>query len=306
MSRTRGFTLIEVCVSVAGMVLITASAMTFVTAAGQVRMRQRAQAQLIAIAGALQEFVRDTGAPPINLDQLAVNPGILGWRGPYIGTSVLGTGNQIGSASAGVQANIVRGDGSGNWLAIRDFRTDPWRNTIVYFPPNAAALFLDGAPVNRGRMGQLISYGADRAAGGPDDITYWVSFVALRDRRVAQTRARLQALNAANCAFISNSPSAAVPGPLWWNVGAVAEMLPRMRVGPPGGYLQGPGTAPASAVDNRDQYDAWGVDAAVVGAAAGNAVFALPANYFYSDGCMVHSHNLISGSENTGGGRKNP
>lgn len=152
-----GFTLVEVVVV---MLIITILAGVAVPVAGKMFDREATKAtraEMAAFDVAVREYFLDTGALPTTATQLAVDPGVTGWSGPY-----LSGGIAQGGASA------------------TDFDADAWG--VAYQRQTT------------GDVWTLTSAGPDRAFGGADDIVIAVDVT--RERR-QQTVDRLEVINLA-------------------------------------------------------------------------------------------------------------
>lgn len=225
--RARGFTLLEVVVATVVLGVLLGGALSFVAAADRFASVRQCSDQLSDVAEALRRYVDDTDAWPPDLDALSADPGVAGWRGPYL------------------TASAIRGAGED----VRDYRLDPWRRQLTYTAPADVAFDPDGLTV---RAALVTSAGPDRTIGTADDIERQVHASSTptaapleRDRRADLTRERLRRLNEALGAYQKKVVTTASP-----LTNDAAATLVRLR---DAGYIESP-------IAQEDQKDAWGVD----------------------------------------------
>lgn len=216
--KAAAFTLLELVVVMAVLLVLAGGAIGFVTAAERNVRERRTRARFVELAAALRAFVGDTGAWPLTLDELAVNTrGLAGWRGPYARTDEV--------TRAGV--------------TVRDYRVDAWGRALAWSPPGARTM--DGVTFT---AAQLQSSGEDYTFGTVDDLSHLLSLRPERDRYERITRERVARVNDAIGAYQRFGVTAGSPLD-----DSAGNTLARLRAA---GYVRGAPPSPA------DRDDAWG------------------------------------------------
>lgn len=152
--RRRGFTLLEMAVVVAIMVIIVGLLLPELARSVSRTYESAAAGKTDALASGADRFVQDTGAVPSGIPALQSNTNVdgrAGWAGPYVVANVAGKADDVG--------------------------LDPWGRNLVASTLNTAA-WLPAAP----SAFRVRSDGGDLTAGTADDITSTVDLTRrLRD-----------------------------------------------------------------------------------------------------------------------------
>ena len=83
-ARRRGFTLIEMIVAIAILVVLVGAAVPVTSKVLSYKARKATREELEILSQASADFFRDTRRLPADLSELLVDPGDAGWSGPYL------------------------------------------------------------------------------------------------------------------------------------------------------------------------------------------------------------------------------
>lgn len=84
LTRTSGFTLLEMIVVISIMAIVAGAAIPLASAAINSKARRATASELEGLQQAAAEYFRDTRQLPTSTAQMEQNPSIAGWTGPYL------------------------------------------------------------------------------------------------------------------------------------------------------------------------------------------------------------------------------
>lgn len=165
----RGFTLLELVISIAIVSILAAAVVPVATRALNYEGRKATRAELERLAQAALDYFHDTGQVPSSETRLESNPGVSGWAGPYL------TGAVPDAAT-----------GKSQW------QVDAWSRDYVF---------------TAGSTLTISSAGADASTGTSDDLSVVVDFTPVRRARTLEELAILnQAITLYNATWMSSAP----------------------------------------------------------------------------------------------------